>query len=144
MLKAQGKASMAVVPVEEQAVVQAPADTDIVQEQMDLLTGQDALCGADGAIAGIMGGRRRVPLEDRRGIYGQEDRSNRLAPGLHRRRKDWDPGEALQIIKFLKESMKAFADEESYWRSMVRRYRPLTKKMLQALLDKEGTFTEKL
>ena len=106
MLKAQGKASKAVVPVEEQAVLQAPADTDIVQEQMDVLAGQTAFSGTDGGIGGFLGGCPRKPLEDKRGIYGLEDRSNRLAAGLQRRRKDWDPGEALQVIKFLKDSMK--------------------------------------
>ena len=91
-----------------------------------------------------MGGRPTVPLEDRKGVAGLEDRINRLAPGLQRRRKDWDPGEALQIIKFLKAARKGFDDEESYWRSMVRRYRPKTKHTFQEMMANDVTFTNQL
>ena len=82
------------------------------------------LHGKDGGGAGVLGGRPAVLLEDKRGVYGLEDKANRLKAGQKRRRKDQDPGEALRMIDYMKSKQKEFADENSFWRAMVRRYRP--------------------
>ena len=92
------------------------------------------LHGEDGGGAGMLGGRPRVLVEDKRGAAGLEDKANRLHAGQKRRRFDWDPQEALKMIDYMKSRQKEFAEETSFWREMVRRYRPTPKKILQGLL----------
>ena len=98
--------------------------------------------GMDGSRAGKLGGRPVVLMQDKRGIYGMEDLSNRLYPGQKRRREDQDPGEGLQMIQFMRSKRIEYACEADFWRAMVRRYRPKTKHILEAMLEKEEVFKE--
>ena len=50
----------------------------------------------------------------------------------------------MNIVKYLRSQESQFADWNSYWRAMVRRYRPRTKANLQSLLDREETWKDKL
>ena len=100
-----------------------------------------SLYGEDGGAAGALGGRpQEVIVGDRRGRFNKEDLSNRIYPGQARRRQDVEPWEGLAIIQYMDKKRAEFADEDSYWRAVVMRYRPRTKKQLQDIYAKKEVF----
>ena len=84
-------------------------EVSLVQQIKDVEEARGVLRGKDGSLVGRTGGRPQVLLEDRRGVYGLEDLTNRLQAGQKRRREDQDPGEGLRMIDFMKSKRKAFA-----------------------------------
>ena len=87
-------------------------------------------------------GRPRVAERDLRGVAGGVDRSNRLMPGMQRRRQDISPWEGLKIFRFMETSKTQFADEESWRRHVYRRYRPKPWRALKGVYDKGGAYWE--
>ena len=99
-----GKKEAPVLQLQEQQ-----EEVSLVQQIKDVEEARGVLQGLGGAKCGIKGGRPPVLLEDRRGVYGLEDLTNRLQAGQKRRREDQDPGEGLRMIDFMKSKRKAFA-----------------------------------
>jgi hypothetical protein len=121
--------------VEMQAMVQA-----VVEAKQKSI----ALYGEDGSRAGFFGGRPKSSKEDLRGSFNGVDKSNRIMAGQTRRRIDMDPWEGLEMCEFMEGQVGRYATEDSYWRAMVCRYRPKTKRILQGILDRKEVFKAKI
>ena len=76
-------------------LVAANIEGSLVETMVEEAQARLVLHGADGGGAGMLGGRPRVLVEDKRGVAGLEDKADRLQAGQRRRMKDRDPGEAL-------------------------------------------------
>ena len=85
----------------------------------------------DPAAAGRLGGRRRV--QDRTQLRGVEggSLSNRRQPGQKRKYNSVTAKDGLAMLKFMREARDKFSDERDYWRAMVKRYDPRTKRDLE-------------
>ena len=55
-----------------------------------------------------------------------------------------DPWEGIKMCEYMEANVGRYATEDSYWRGMVMRYRPKTKKQLQDVLQKKETFKMKI
>ena len=104
------------------------------------------LYGDDGGKAGALGGRpsKAWCIQDRRGTFNGEDKANRIYRGQKRRREDIDPWDGLEICAYLEKNVGRFANEDEYWRMMVLRHRPRTKKQLQLILEKKSVFEDRI
>ena len=103
------------------------------------------LYGEDGGGAGVLGGRpeQRIRL-DKRGRANDEDSSNRLYPGQDKRRQDITPWEGVAIAKYMEAKRAEHADEDAYWRAVLLRFRPKSKKTLQAIFGKKALYERRI
>ena len=80
-----------------------------------------ACVGADGGLAGACGGRPCKRPEDSRGVTCG-DKSNRMARGLKRRRRDVEAFDGLAMCKWMVEKARECTDEADMQRAACRRY----------------------
>ena len=76
---------------------------------------------------------------DKRGVAGGSS-SNRRCPGEARRRVEVGYSEGLGIIKELQAQRPRYGDEVEYWRNMVVKLAPFTKKDLLRILQKKSFY----
>ena len=93
------------------------------------------IVGADGAAAGVQGGRPRTGPEELRGAYGGVDKSNRLARGLKRRRVDISAHDGQAMCKWMVQKAAEIGDTADLRRAACRRYQ-FAWATLQIIYDK--------
>ena len=93
--------------------------------------------------AGVQRTGPETPLEELRGVAGGR-KSNRRYPGEQPKRQDLEAWEAMKMINFMKEQRPNFEDETTYWRAMIQKYKPRSKKSLQTIISKEEVFNKRM
>ena len=104
---------------------------------------EDALVAVHRAARGRLGqGRPAVPGPLKRGVGGSFDKSNRLESEVLRRRFDLQPHAGLKIMQFMMKERAKHADENSWRKQCLLKYKPLCWRQLQNVHSKGIGFWE--